>query len=130
MSLFKFTKNILNSKKIDLFNKGNHERDFTHVDDVVSNIINLVNRPSLKSVPYEVYNIASGKPKKLMYFLKIIENNLKKNASLNMKELQKGDVIKTHASINKIVSKTGIKKRKSFEKGIKSFVNWYKKYYS
>jgi len=130
MSLFKFTKNIIHSKKIDLFNKGNHERDFTHVDDVVSNICNLVNRPPTDSVPYEVYNIASGKPKKLMYFLKIIENNLKKNASLNMKELQKGDVIKTHASTNKIISKTGIKKRKSFEKGIKSFVNWYKKYYS
>ena len=35
MSLFKFTKAIFNSNKIDLFNRGDHVRDFTYIDDVV-----------------------------------------------------------------------------------------------
>ena len=38
MSLFKFTKGILNKQSIPLFNKGNHVRDFTYVDDVVEGI--------------------------------------------------------------------------------------------
>ena len=35
MSLFLFTKNILEDKPIDVFNMGNHKRDFTYVDDIV-----------------------------------------------------------------------------------------------
>ena len=31
--LYKFTRNIINNK-IELFNNGNHERDFTYIDDV------------------------------------------------------------------------------------------------
>ena len=36
MALFKFTKGILNNKKIDLYNKGNHIRDFTHISYISS----------------------------------------------------------------------------------------------
>ena len=39
MALFKFTKNIIKGKPIEVFNKGKHERDFTYVDDIVEGII-------------------------------------------------------------------------------------------
>jgi len=39
MALFKFTKNILENKKIDLFNYGNQTRDFIYIDDIVKCII-------------------------------------------------------------------------------------------
>ena len=42
MSLFKFTKLIKENKKIDLFNNGNHVRDFTYVDDIVDGIYSLI----------------------------------------------------------------------------------------
>ena len=35
MALFKFTKNILSDKPIDVYNKGNMIRDFTYIDDLV-----------------------------------------------------------------------------------------------
>ena len=130
MSLFKFTKNIKDSKKINLFNFGKHERDFTHVDDVVSSIIKIIKLPSKNKVPYQVFNVASGRPKKLKYFVNLIEKNLNKKASLNMLELQKGDVVKTHASTKKLDNKTKNFKRKSFEVGIQSFIKWYKNYYN
>ena len=38
MALFKFTKNILLNKYIEVFNFGNHKRDFTYIDDVVKSI--------------------------------------------------------------------------------------------
>ena len=33
-------KNIIDGKPIKIFNKGNHIRDFTYVDDIVSQYIN------------------------------------------------------------------------------------------
>ena len=42
MSLFKFTKLIKNNHAIDLYNKGNHIRDFTYIDDVVRSITKLI----------------------------------------------------------------------------------------
>ena len=41
MALFKFVNNIL-LKKINVFNKGNHYRDFTYVDDIVNGIYRVI----------------------------------------------------------------------------------------
>ena len=38
MSLFKFTKCALENKPLQVFNFGNHSRDFTYVDDIVTMI--------------------------------------------------------------------------------------------
>ena len=42
MSLYKFVDGISKNKKINVFNYGNHERDFTYVDDVVEIIEKLI----------------------------------------------------------------------------------------
>ena len=39
MALFMFTKNIIEGKPIDVFNYGNHRRDFTFVDDIVEGVV-------------------------------------------------------------------------------------------
>ena len=39
MALFLFTKNILEGKPIDVFNHGNHKRDFTFVDDIAEGVV-------------------------------------------------------------------------------------------
>ena len=44
MSVFKFASNIINNKKIDVFNKGNHSRDFTYVDDIVKSISLIIKK--------------------------------------------------------------------------------------
>ena len=59
MALFKFTKNIIEGKKINLFNKGNHIRDFTYIDDIVEAIFKLVIK---KNFPKQkIYNVGNGK---------------------------------------------------------------------
>ena len=99
MALFKFTKNILNNKPIELFNKGNHLRDFTYVDDIVDGIYLLIKKQSKKSIPYEIFNIGNGNPKKLLDYLKNIEKNLNKKAKIKKLPLQTGDIVKTHSDI-------------------------------
>lgn len=129
MSIFKFTNAIIRSKKLDLFNKGNHLRDFTYIDDAVTIISKIIKRPSFKSIPYRIFNIASGKPKGLKSFLKIIQKLLGKKPIIRLKNFQKGDVYKTHASINLISKITKYKPNTNLTDGISHFVKWFKSYH-
>ena len=142
-ALFLFTKNILDNKKINLFNFGNHTRDFTYIDDIVDGIIRIGNQipkknkkwkskkpdPSFSKYPFEIYNIASNKNVKLTKYLKIIEKNLGKKAKINSLPLQKGDVKDVVSNINKIKKKLNYKPKINVEIGVKNFINWYRSYY-
>ena len=46
MALFKFTMSIINGETIKVFNNGNHERDFTYIDDIVEGVIRVANKPA------------------------------------------------------------------------------------
>ena len=129
MALFKFTKNIINNKSIELYNHGNHLRDFTYVDDIVDGIYLLIKKKSKKTIPYEIFNIGNGNPKKLLDYLKYIEKNLNKTSKIKNLPLQIGDIIKTHSNINKIKKYTGYKPKTGIKTGIGKFIEWYKDYY-
>tara|TARA_B100000886_G_C20373432_1_gene470623 strand:- start:51 stop:1019 length:969 start_codon:yes stop_codon:yes gene_type:complete len=129
MALFKFTRNIINNKSIELYNHGNHLRDFTYVDDIVEGIYSLIKKQSKKSIPYEIFNIGNGNPKKLLDYLKNIEKNLKITPKIKNLPLQIGDIIKTHSNINKLKKYTGYKPKTNINIGISKFIEWYKDYY-
>lgn len=125
MSLFMFTKNILNKKKIDVFNHGKHVRDFTYIDDVINALI-IIFKNLKKEKDFNIYNIASGRPVKLMNFINEIKKNLNLKVLIKFKKLQRGDIVKTHANINKI-KKLGYKSETNYKSGVSKFVEWYKK---
>ncbi len=129
MSLFKFTKNILNDEPIELFNKGNHIRDFTYVDDVVSAVSKLIFKYPKGKIPFDIYNIASSRPRRLKLFLSTIEKFLKKKSIQKKLDLQPGDIYKTHASIDKLQKATKFKPKNDIIEGINKFIKWYKSYY-
>ncbi len=131
MSLFLFTKKIMNNKKIDVFNYGKHLRDFTFIDDVVNGIYLCATKglSKFKKDHFKIFNIASGKPVKLTKLIKIIEDKLKLKANKKFLRLQKGDVIKTYGSIRKIKSELGYTPKTSINQGVSKFIDWYKKFY-
>ncbi len=129
MALHLFTEAIIKNKPVKLFSKGNHVRDFTYVEDVVKSIVPLIKKPPSGQIPYETFNICNGYPKKLSYFLKLIEKYLSKKSKKILLPPQKGDVYKTHGSNKLIINKTNYKIQTSIEEGIKKFINWYKEYY-
>jgi UDP-glucuronate 4-epimerase len=129
MSLFKFTKGIINKKHINLNNFGNHVRDFTYIDDIVNGIDKLINKPPKQNIPFEIFNIGSSKPKRLKFFLSEIENNLGIKAKIKYRDLQVGDIYKTHASVEKLKIKTGYQASTNIKVGIKRFIDWYKNYF-
>ena len=129
MALFKFVNNILNNKKIDLFNYGNHFRDFTYIDDVVECVYRLINKPSKLKIPNEIFNISNQKSHNLKNYVKMIEKELKIKAKVNPLPLQKGDVKKTYGSVNKLFKFIDYKPKTDIKSGLKNYIKWYKKYY-
>jgi len=129
MALFKFTKLMLKNKKIDLFNKGNHTRDFTFIDDVIISLNKLINKPSTKLIPYQIFNICNDNPIKLKNYLNIIAGKLRKKPKINNLNLQIGDVKKTWGSNLKLKNKIKFFPKTNIEFGINKFIQWYKKYY-
>ena len=143
MALFKFTKSIIEGKSIDVFNNGNHTRDFTYVDDIVDGIIKILDTPASTNpnwnsdqpdpatslAPWKIYNIGNNKPIKLMDYISALEKVLGKKAKLNFLPLQKGDVPDTHANVENLINKFNYKPSTSVVSGVTKFVEWYKDYY-
>jgi UDP-glucuronate 4-epimerase len=143
MALFLFTKSILDGKEIEVFNNGDHVRDFTYVDDIAESIVRVhlksspVNNrwdpkfpdPASSKAPFNLYNIGNSNPVPLMSYIQEIEKNLSKSAKLKFLPLQKGDVHTTIADASKLENFINYKPSTSIEHGIKEFIDWYFKYF-
>ena len=128
MALFKFTKNIIEGKPIEVFNHGNHERDFTFVEDCVD-AISKITLSKVTREKFEVYNIANGNSEKLISYIKIIEKELGIKSKKKYLPLQAGDIKKTFANTKKLNQKYKFKPKSNISYGIKRFIEWYKDYY-
>ncbi len=143
MALFKFTQSILEDKKIQIFNNGVMERDFTYISDLVKGIVLLINKAPLlkkfrtenisddslsKVAPFRIVNIGNSKPVKLLNLIELLEKNLMKKAIKEFLPMQPGDVQKTWSSIKLINRLTNFKPEVSIEEGVSNFVNWYLNY--
>ena len=142
MALFKFTKGIINKKKIDVYNNGKMYRDFTFIDDVVNGIVALINKApnknqlgkirndSLSSVaPFRILNIGNTKKVFLLDFINELEKQLGKKAIRNYMALQKGDVKITVSNTTLLRKITKYKPKINYKSGIKKFLEWYLFYY-
>ena len=144
MALFKFTKAILDEKPIEVFNHGNHTRDFTYIDDIVEGVIKTLNEipknnlewnsdypdQATSIAPWRIYNIGNNNPVKLMDYINALEKNLGKKAKINFLPLQPGDVQNTYANVDNLKKKFNYKPSTSVADGVSKFVEWYKGYYN
>ena len=132
MLLFKIVKQIINNKKIDIYNFGNHERDFTYIEDISKSICACVKsrKKMFKKTNFKILNLGRGKPIKLMQFIEIVENKLKKQALKNFLPKQKGDVLKTYSNIKELKKATNFVPKTNHKVGISKFIDWYKSYYN
>jgi UDP-glucuronate 4-epimerase len=128
MALFKFTKNILNGKPIQVFNKGKHARDFTYVDDIVDGITKTLFKLKDKKL-FHIFNLGNGKKEKLTTYINYIEDYLGLKAKKLLLPMQMGDIAETFASTTKIKHKLGYSSKTDIKTGIKSFLDWYLEFY-
>ena len=143
MALFKFTKAILAGDTIQVFNHGNHRRDFTYVDDIVEGVVRVLDHsaepnvkwesatpdPGSSRAPWRVYNIGNSRPVQLMDYIAALEIALGKKARMELLPLQPGDVPDTFADVGDLVEQFQYRPSTSVEVGIGRFVEWYRGYY-
>ena len=125
MAMFIFTKKILASEPIPVFNNGNMKRDFTFIDDIISGTKAAIN----KNYKCEIFNLGNHRSEKLMDVVYHIEKNLDKKAIINFLPMQPGDVKESFADIEKSLKMLSFKPKTDVDEGIKKFIHWYNSFY-
>jgi len=125
MALFTFTRKIFSGEPMDVYNRGNHRRDFTYIDDIVAGVLAAIDR----NIDFAIINLGRGESEELMDFISVIEKSCGKKAKKNFLPKQIGDIDETHADIHKARKLLGYDPKTSIEEGIPKFVSWYREYY-
>jgi UDP-glucuronate 4-epimerase len=143
MAMFLFTKRILASEPIDVFNYGKLERDFTYIDDITESMARILERPAapdpnydphhpkpdVGAAPFRVFNIGNASPVPLERLIEALEKEIGKKAIRNPLPMQPGDVFATHADVSALEAATGYHPQVSIEEGVRRFVKWYRDFY-
>lgn len=147
MAYFGFTDKLRAGKTIQIFNYGNCRRDFTFVDDIVEGVFRVMQgaperttgEDGLPLAPYAVYNIGGGQPESLMDFVQILSEELVRagvlpgdydfEAHRELVPMQPGDVPVTYADSEGLERDYGFKPSVSLREGLRSFAEWYRRYY-
>ena len=138
MAYFGFTNKLVKGEKIQIFNYGDMKRDFTYIDDIVTGIVNVMQKPPLENEDgalYKVYNIGNNKPENLLYFVETLEKCLMnegiidKPAEKELLPMQPGDVYQTYADVEDLIRDFNFKPDTSLEEGLSRFAKWYKEFY-
>ena len=133
MAMFLFTDAIVNDKPIKVFNNGKLERDFTYIDDITEGVVRIIQKPVTEQIKdealFKIYNIGNSKSVKLMDFISAIEDSLGKPAKKDMYPMQPGDVEKTWANVDDLITDYDYRPNTPITEGVQQFVTWYRNYY-
>ena len=143
MSPILFAHAITRGEPIKVFNRGDHRRDFTYIDDIVNGVLLCLQQvpepqpdepgrdpdPSRSSAPWRIYNIGRGEPVELLHYIDLLEQALGRTTTRELLPPQPGDVAETWADIDALTAATGYVPRISLQQGLSRFADWYLDYY-
>ena len=124
MSPMLFATAIMKGKPINVFNRGNMQRDFTYIDDIVEGTIRVLDKPA----PYEIYNIGNHQPVALRDYISTLERAFGRKAKLKMLPMQPGDVQATYADTKRLRAAVGFAPATPLQAGLERFAQWFKDY--
>lgn len=142
MSPMRFADRIVRGEAIDVYNHGNHRRDFTYIDDIVEGVMRCLDcvpgapenaSPRTGEVvpeaPYRVYNIGSHKPVDLLAFIELLEKAFGREVPKRMLPMQPGDMEETYADVSALMDAVGYAPQTTIAQGVDRFAAWYKAYH-
>ena len=132
MSAFLFTRAILDSEPIKVFNNGDMRRDFTYIEDIVAGVVAALDRPpaACDGQPrHRLYNLGNHRSEPLMRFIEVIERACNRKARMEFAPLQPGDVPETFADIEASTRDLGFLPHTTIDDGIPRFVAWFREYH-
>jgi UDP-glucuronate 4-epimerase len=143
MAMSLFAKAILAGESVRLFNEGRMRRDFTYIDDAVTALLRVLERPpaadptwsgenpdlASSAAPYRIYNVGNHDPVSLDQLVTTLETALGKKATRELVEMQSGDVQETFSDISRLVADFDFRPAISLQDGVRQFVQWYREYH-
>jgi UDP-glucuronate 4-epimerase len=143
MALYLFTRAILASEPIRVFNHGRMRRDFTYIDDIVEGVLRTLDHvaepnadwdadapdPATSRAPYRLYNIGNNQPVELMQLIEVLEDALGVVAVKHFEDMQPGDVPATYADVSDLTRDVGFAPGTPITVGVPRFVAWYRDYH-
>jgi UDP-glucuronate 4-epimerase len=138
MAPIKFARAILAGEEIELYNGGDHSRDFTYVDDIVDAVVALAAlpaagdaafdarrpRPTTSSAPWRVVNVGGEHPVALREFVAALERALGRGALVRLADRQRGDMDATAADCAELRALTGWRARVGLDEGLARLAEW------
>lgn len=125
MAYYLFSKNLLENKKITVFNEGATQRDMTYIDDIVDGIIQTKHFliENYENVDHEIFNLGNETPIKTIDMLQALQKKLKKTANI-VYQTSDNESKFTKANISKARRILGYNPQINFNKGIDNFIRW------
>ena len=128
MAYYGFAQAISAGQPITLYDGGTLKRDFTYVDDIVTGVVGVMDRPPPKGPP-RILNIGNNRAEKVSLLVRLLETGLGRPAIIRVQPRPKADVVETWASVDAITELTGYAPATSLEAGIPRFVAWFRAYH-
>ncbi|MBI4454452.1 MAG: GDP-mannose 4,6-dehydratase [Acidobacteria bacterium] len=125
MAIHRFARLIIQRKLLPVYARGESERDYTYVADIVDGLVAALDA----NFGFEIFNLGSNQPVKLMGLINLLEKALGISAQLQECGVQCGDVPITHADISKARTMLNFQPQFTIGQGIDRFVEWFQKEY-
>ena len=138
MAMWLFTKALYEGRPLTIFNNGEMKRDFTFIDDIVRGVVACLDGPPAddgqekaggSKSPHAVYNIGNHRSEDLMRMVRLIEEATGRQAEIDYRPMQPGDVKDTFADISAIQRDHGFEPTTRIDEGVPLFVEWFKAYH-
>lgn len=122
MACFSFASKIASNQTIPLFNKGQMDRDFTYIDDLIQGIVAAIDQPRQG---YNIYNLGRGKKTPLVSLVSALEKSLGLSAKIENHPMQQEDPLNTWANIERARRDLQFDPTTELEEGVEQFCKWY-----
>jgi UDP-glucuronate 4-epimerase len=122
MTPYLFTVALSQGQEITLYDDGRPQRDFTYIEDIVDGVLAAVDA----DLEYEIINLGNSKPVVMRDFVAIIEGLLGQKAKVDSPPLPPSEPPVTYADISKARRLLGYHPTTEIEKGMRSFIEWYR----
>ena len=128
MAVYMFARAIVEGQPVTLYDGGRLRRDFTYIDDIVSGVLGVLDRPPEGGAP-RLLNIGNSRREEVARLVELLEAALGRRAVVEWQARPAADVRETWASVAAIEALTGYVPLVSLEEGVGRFVHWFTDYH-
>ncbi len=127
LAIHKFTRLIAAGRPVQLFGDGTTSRDYTWIDDILDGVVAAIDQQVRDPrTAYRIYNLGGSRPTTLRELVDRIQAALGKQAVIERKPEEPGDMKHTLADVDLARGDLGYSPKVSIDVGIPRFVDWWR----